>query len=133
MPVQPKTATGTRDTLLPALETWQMQDWLLACDRPAAEGPPPCLMVVADLMPALPGEEAVVLLDRGADYVEIVGLFLDNLGRTQQRRLVHPDGRTVTAEEARQLLDSYRLAPPPLSPAFLNQIGTGEDGLVVLP
>lgn len=133
LPVQPATATGTRDTLLPSVEAYQLQDWLQVCRAPTGDGQSPCLMVVADLMPAFPGEEALLLLDRSPDYVEIVGLYLDDQGFTRIRSAMHPDGRPIDAAEARQVLQSYRSAPPPLSQAFLNQLGQGADGLIVLP
>ena len=133
LPIQPATATGTRDTLFPAVEAYQLQDWLQVCRAAPLDGQPPCLMVVADLMPAFPGEEALLLLDRGPDYIEIVGLYLDDQGFTRFRSAMHPDGRPIDADEARQLLRSFVASPPPLAPAFLNQFGSGADGVIVLP
>lgn len=133
LPVQPATATGTRDTLLPAVEDYQLQDWLQVCQRPGTDEQPPCLMVVADLMPAVPGEEALIFLERNAGYVEVAGLYLDDQGFARYRSVTHPDGRTIDPAEARQLLQDYRAAPPPLAPALLNQLGTGADGVLILP
>lgn len=133
MPVQPASATGTRDTILPAVEDYQLQDWLQVCGRESPPGEPPCLMVVTDLMPAIPGEEALVLLQRSADYAEIVGLYIDARGFAQYRTATHPDGRPIEPVEAVRLLEAWRETPPPLSPAHLNQVGTGTEGLLFLP
>lgn len=133
LPLQPATATGTRDTILPAVEVWQLQDWLQVCQGPLAGNQPPCLMVVADLMPAVPGEEALVFLRRSPDYVEVLGLFIDDHGFAQYRTATHPDGRAITAGEAMGLMDAWAKAPPPVTPAQLNQVGTGADGLMILP
>lgn len=133
LPVQPPTATGTRDSLLPSVPVWQLQDWLQVCQGQGAGGASPCLMVVADLIPALPGEEALILLERGTGYIEISGIYLDSSGTAQTRAVVHPDGRGISSEDARALLESYRLAPPPVTAALLNQLGTGADGVMLVP
>ncbi|HMS95207.1 MAG TPA: DUF4153 domain-containing protein [Tabrizicola sp.] len=133
MPVQPASATGVRDTILPALEDYQLQDWLQICGRETPPGERPCLMVVADLMPAIPGEEALVVLQRDADYAEIVGIYIDARGFAQYRTATHPDGRPIEPVEAIRLLEAWRLAPPPVTSAQLNQLGTGAEGLMILP
>ena len=133
LPVQPATATGTRDTLLPEVDDYQLQDWLQVCGQSLSTDGPPCLMVVADLLPTLPGEEAFLFLDRSADYIEIVGLYLDAKGVLQYRTATHPDGSVIDTVEAKALMEAYRLTPPPVSAALLNQLGTGEDGLIILP
>lgn len=133
LPVQPATATGTRDSLLSLAEDYTIEDWRSACARVVEGGGPACLMVVVDLLPSQPGEEAMIFLDRSADYVEVQGLYVDGQGMLIQRSPVRPDGRYVSVEEARALLRDYAVTPPPLTPAMLNQIGTGETGLMILP
>ena len=135
MPVQPATATatGTRDTLLAAVDDYLLQDWAQVCDRVLETGKPGCLMVVADLLPDHPGEEAMLFLQRGADYTEVSGLYLDNAGVPVMRSASHPDGRYLESAEAATLLRQYQEAPPPVTAVPLNQIGTGEAGLIFLP
>lgn len=133
MQLQPATATGTRDVLLGQAEVYQLQDWLQVCETPQAGGRPACVMVVADLLPLRPGEEAMLLLQRSPDYVEIAGLYLDDQGVLQYRSAVRADGRPIGPAEALALLEAYQAAPPPVTAAELNQLGTGEAGLVVLP
>jgi hypothetical protein len=130
--VQPATATGTRDTLLRAVDDYQLQDWNQVCDGPDT-GAPRCLMVVADLLPDRPGEEAMLFLQRSPDYVEISGLYLDDGGNPVLRTASHPDGRYPDAAEAATLLRQFQETPPPVTAVPLNQIGTGAAGLIFLP
>lgn len=133
LPVQPASATGMRDVILGAAGEYQLQDWLQVCAAPVETGQPGCLLVVADLLPLRPGEEAMIFLQRSAEYVEVSGLYLDDSGMLVWRSALRPDGRFLSAEEAARLLRQYQAAPPPLTGAELNQLGTGVDGLVFLP
>ncbi|NHB78491.1 DUF4153 domain-containing protein [Rhodobacter calidifons] len=133
MPVQPASATGTRDMLLDAAEDYMLRDWKQVCGEGLGSGRAGCLMVVADLLPALPGEEAMLFLQRGADYVEITGIYLGPDGRVVQRITARPDGGFFSGAEAADLMRSYQDAPPPLTPALVNQLGTGETGLMIQP
>jgi Domain of unknown function (DUF4153) len=132
MPVQPATAAGTRDMILGLAEVYMLQDWTAVCERKLETGRPACLMVVADLMPALPGEEAVVFLGRSPDYVEVLGVSLD-AGVLRTRSVLRPDGSDLDTAEAAALLRQYQETPPPTTRAMLNQLGTGETGLIILP
>jgi len=133
MPVQPASATGTRDTLLAAADSYLLESWTAVCETSADVGPPACLMVVADLLPLLPGEEAMLFLRHSEDYIEIVGVFLDDSGVAQTRAALRPDGRYIEAPEAAALMFQYRTTPPPVTAAMLNQVGTGGSGLFILP
>ena len=133
IPVQPPTATATRDTLLAGAPDYQLRDWREVCSRLAGDGGPACLMVVADLLPRFPGEEALLMLERDPDYTEIVGLYLNQDGTLISRAVLRADGLYPTSDEATALLRAWREATPPLSPAAINQLGTGDSGLIVLP
>ena len=133
MPVQPVTATGTRDMLLRAVDDYQLQDWSGVCQGGAETEVPRCLMVVADLLPNHPGEEAMLFLQRSHDYTEISGLYLDDSGDPVLRTASHPDGRYPDAAEAAILMRQYQEMPPPVTAVPLNQLGTGPVGLIFLP
>jgi hypothetical protein len=132
MPVVPAGATGTRDTLIAGADDYLLNDWADVC-RPKPGGQPGCLMAVADLLPARPGEEAVLLLVREDRYVELLGLYLDDAGRLATRLVQRADGRAMPPEEMRDLQNAWTQAPPPLTQAPVNQLGTGDGGLVFLP
>lgn len=133
IPVQPAGATGTRDMLISAAEDFQVSDWTGICSRQIASGRPGCLMVVADLLPRRPGEEAMLLLLRTDTYVELLGLYLDDAGRLATRPVQRADGRFLTMDAMVALVESWSAAPPPMTTAPVNQLGTGEDGLLFLP
>jgi Domain of unknown function (DUF4153) len=133
MPVQPATATGTRTMLLDAAEVYQLQDWQQVCEMELRPGHPGCLMVVADLLPSRPGEEAMLFLQRSEDYTEVSGLYLDDAGVLVARMVTHPDGRYLDATDAAALLQQFQETPPPVTAAELNQLGTGAGGLLFLP
>lgn len=133
MPVQPATATGTRDTLLAAAFDFQLRDWQEICAKSASVGGSACLMVVADLLPLFPGEEALLVLERDPDYTEIIGLYMGLDGSLITRPVLRADGAYPTSEEAAALLLTWTEAPPPLTQAPINQLGTGESGLILQP
>jgi hypothetical protein len=133
IPVQPPGATATRDLLLAAAPDFQRSDWAGYCAATTEAGQPACLMVVADLLPSRPGEEAVLILGSGSGYQDVIGLFLDDSGALATRAVSRVTGGYVTGDEVAALLKAWRTAPPPLSRAEMNQLGTGDDGLIFLP
>lgn len=133
IPVQPTGAGAMRDILFAAAAPHERRDWAARC-LPAAEGGQPgCVLVVADLLPDRPGEEAMLVLGAGTGYQDVMGLYLDDAGRLAVRAVYRADGGYASAEDARALLDAARLAPPPLTAARINQLGTGPEGLLFLP
>lgn len=133
LPVQPASATGMRDVILGAAEDYQLQDWMAVCTTQIETRQPACLMVVADLLPLRPGEEAMLFLQRSQDYTEVSGIYLGDSGQVMMRAAATADGRSLTSAEASELLRQYQAAPPPVTGAELNQLGTGESGLIFLP
>ncbi|MCU0903047.1 MAG: DUF4153 domain-containing protein [Tabrizicola sp.] len=133
MPIQPATATGTRDTLFAAAEDYMLEDWMRVCESRPVPGQDACLMVVADLLPARPGEEAILFLQRSLDYVEISGIYVGDDGQLVSRTATRADGRYYNGTEASELMRQYQDTPPPLTAAQLNQLGTGDTGLIILP
>jgi len=133
LPVQPATATGTRDTLLAAAFDFQLRDWQEVCARPASSGGSSCLMVVADLLPLFPGEEAMLVLEHDPDYTEVIGLYLSMDGTLITRPVLRADGTYPTSDEAATLLRDWSQVPPPMTQAPINQLGTGESGLMLQP
>ncbi|CAN1572451.1 Protein of unknown function DUF4153 [Paracoccaceae bacterium] len=133
MPVQPPSATGTRDTLLAGADGYLLESWTAICTATPDTGAPACLMVVADLMPLRPGEEAMLFLQHSPDYIEIIGVFLDDGGVAQTRSALRVDGGYISPDQALALMQQYQTTPAPVTAVLLNQMGTGDAGLFVLP
>jgi Domain of unknown function (DUF4153) len=133
MPLQPPTATAMRDVLLMALAAPDISLWTDACKRVLEDGRAGCVMVVADLLPLRPGEEGLVVLNLEGDYVQVLGLYLADDGTLAQRSVVQPDGRYPAGPQALALLRTLQDRLPAVSPALLNQLGTGEAGVLFLP
>ncbi len=130
MPLQPPTATATRDFLLAGLDGYTVNDWAMACGRNLPDGKPGCLMVVADLWPREPGEEAIVLLNQGG-WAMMQGLIFRD-GKTETRQVWAGAGGTLDTQAALALLSAWQSEAPPLAPVPLNQLGV-EGGLILLP
>jgi hypothetical protein len=119
--------------LLRAVDEYQLQDWQQVCETALDPGRPGCLLVVADLLPSRPGEEAMLFLQRSLDYTEITGLYMDDTGQVVSRAATHPDGRYIDPVEAAALMRQFQETPPPVTAAHLNQLGTDAAGLIFLP
>ncbi len=62
MPVQPGSATATRDAILGLADSSDLAYWADRCTDPLPQGGPGCVLVVADFLIGLPGEEALLIL-----------------------------------------------------------------------
>ncbi|MDP3263686.1 MAG: DUF4153 domain-containing protein [Tabrizicola sp.] len=133
MPLQPASATGTRDMIFAAMQEYELSTWLDACKRVQTDGRPGCVLAVADLLPTMPGEEAMVVLVEAGDYAQVYGLYFLADGSLAQRTAVRSNGTYPSPDEARALLRTFQDQPPAVAPALLNQLGTGETGLLILP
>lgn len=134
MPLQPPGATATRDMLLAALSDDDLRRWTNACRGMTDDGRAGCVLAVADLWPAEPGEEAVAVLRDPSGWVEAVGLGLRG-GQPVTRSVVTLDGAGIDMTSGMALLRSLQDAPAPVSAAPLNRIGRGDpaQGLLLLP
>ena len=132
MPLQPATATATRDMLLAAIPAMELQSWIDACRNPLpGRDRPGCVFVVADLWPDEPGEEALVILRETPGFVRYEGLGMRG-GEVQRRSVVAVSGLLPDQAEGEALIAALQDAPAPVAPAPLNQLGAA-GGLMLLP
>jgi hypothetical protein len=132
MPLQPATATATRDMLLAGVPAVELQSWLEACREPLPGGARPgCVFVVADLWRDAPGEEAVVLLREMSGFVRYEGLGLTG-GVLQRRSVASMAGALPDREAGVALIETLQDAPPPVEVAPLSVLGV-NGGLLLLP
>lgn len=132
MPLQPAGATATRDMLLAAISADELRMWIADCQTllPGSDRPG-CVFVVADLWPGEPGEEAVALLRDPSGYLRYEGLGMI-AGEVQRRSVLPLAGMLPDLAEGVALITALQDAPPPVSPAPLNQMGVA-GGLVLIP
>jgi hypothetical protein len=131
LPLQPVSATGTRDSVLMGMQVYELRDLLSACRRKLPGGGAGCLMVVADLVPELPGEEAVLGMEMDG-WASLDGVMVkDGALYRQGMRMV--DGQYLETEAVRLLMAEWQVTPPALAPLRLNQLGTGATGLFMTP
>jgi Domain of unknown function (DUF4153) len=132
MPLQPATATATRDGFLAASDVNTLQRWTQACAEKLPDGAPGCVMVVADLYPGQPGDEAIFAQYSPVGYISYTGLRLDG-NRLDMRQILPIFDASPTGVQAQAELRALQTAPPVLVPAPLNMLKIGEAGLIMVP
>lgn len=134
MPLQPPQATATRDILIAAVPTYDLSRWTGFCRNLTDDGRAGCVLAIADLWPAEPGEEAVFIARDSAGWVEAWGLGLQ-AGTPVLRPVFRMNGAPIDPDTGLALLRSLQDAPPVVSAAPLNRIGRGDPltGIVVQP
>ncbi len=132
LPLQPVTATATRDMVLAAAKPADLAEWLRDCSAQMPDGAPGCVLVVADLWTDYPGEEAMLLRRVGADQVVIEGLLPDK-GALQRRQVLAVGGIMPDLAQGSALIAALQKAPPAMSAAPVNRISVGDLGLMVAP
>jgi hypothetical protein len=132
LPLQPPTATATRDMLLDALAPEDIAAWLDMCRTPLPKGGPGCVMVVADLWPSQPGEEALVALRAPGGWLRLDGMALQD-GLLILRPVLAVNGLYPDLAQGEALIAAWQAEPPPLSPVPLNRVGGAGEGLFLQP
>lgn len=124
LPLQPAGATATRDLFLALFDAGSLRDLLGACRRKMDDGRRGCVMVVVDLLPRSPGEEALLAMQRDADNVQFEGFVQ---GRQRFEPILRgPNGAWPIGAEARALLRAWQEAPPAVEPAPVNRLVGSE-------
>ena len=131
LPLIPVSATGTRDVVLAAMGGQELRDLLGVCEARLPDGAWSCVLVVADLIPAIPGDEAV-LGTRMGGWNRLEGL-IPNGGNLTRAPMRTQDGRSLNSAEVVALMLEWQTTPPVVAPVALNQLGAGPAGLVLLP
>ncbi len=129
--LQPPGAVATRDIYLKSLADYDAMTILRACRTAMPGGGAGCVMLVADLLPQLPGEEAIIA-HRGPDgYITYEGYSMAD-GVAQQRSLA-VTGTLPQFDEGIALIRAWQVTPPALTPAPINQIAVPGGGLFLYP
>lgn len=126
--LQPQTATATRDLFLSEFDSDGLKEVIRACKSQLPGGGKGCVMVVADLLPHSPGEEAVLALWNDSGFASFEGLVQGR--RRYETVLRGPSGIIPFGEEAAKLMRDWQTAPPAVEPAPINRFA--GSGLMVL-
>jgi hypothetical protein len=79
MPVRPEGAAPP-EGMLAALQVYTLDRLEQACARSLPDGRPACAMIVADLNPHWPGDEALIVTDGGGGFTDVMLLHRDPAG-----------------------------------------------------
>lgn len=135
LPVQPDTdaAKALRARILAGVSVEDVQGWQTECDVHLPEGGPGCVLVVADFLPATPGDEAMLIARSNAGYLVMEGFGFD--GDTLLRRAITAYAGTVPGyDEGAALIEDLQKGPAAVSTVPLNQIVVqGLPGLAFAP
>ncbi|MDO8882887.1 MAG: DUF4153 domain-containing protein [Pseudotabrizicola sp.] len=132
LPLQPEGATATRDMYLNALDSYRLNALLESCGRQMPGGGAGCVMVVADLVPGLPGEEALLLDYSLGGFVQFTGFRNDAALGPVIREVLPANGVLPQYEAGEALIRKWQAAPPPTMPLAVNQLNLPEGGGLIL-
>jgi hypothetical protein len=132
MPVQPGSATATRDAILGLADSSDLAYWADRCTDPLPQGGPGCVLVVADFLIGLPGEEALLILRQSDGYISYDGLVMAD-GLLQHRAVISPFGDLPDYASGAAMIRELQKAPPALLAAPVNQIQSGGINLMLQP
>lgn len=132
LPLQPPGAVELRDSYLKTLEIYELLSLRRACATALPGGGAGCVLVVADLLPEAPGDEAILAQRGPGGYVGFQGFGLIE-GAVARREVRVLGGEMPQFDEAAALIRQWQAGPPDLGPAAVNQIALPAGGMVVLP
>ena len=134
LPLQPAGAAATRDMYLNALDTYRLIALRESCARQMPGGGVGCVMVVADLVPGLPGEEALLLDYSIGGFVQFTGFRNDAVFGPMIREVLPANGVLPQYEAGEALIRAWQAAPPATVPLPVNQLNLpGGGGLILAP
>lgn len=134
LPLQPEGATATRDIYLAALDDYRLTALRDSCAHQMPGGGAGCVMVVADLVPGLPGEEALLLDYSPGGFVQFTGFRTDPVAGPTIRDVMPANGVLPQHEAGEGLIRAWQAAPPATLPLTVNQLSLpGGGGLILAP
>lgn len=132
LPVQPATATATRDAFLDLAAPDMVQIWSAACQPPDA--PPPasqCGVIVADFLTDATGEE-VLFLQKDDYGLQISGFSFGPDGVQSHSAVAGAMMGYLYSDPESDLFARLMASPPSLMPAPMNVIPLG-GGIMFMP
>jgi hypothetical protein len=133
VPVQPASAAESRDAVLSTLDPFWVKALHAACGNRLPDGGPGCVLLVADLMPSEPGDEAVVIWREDGDRLQFLAFRMMQSGPSQAT-VLWENGRQPPPDGAAAAIAALQSSPPIPVPAPLNMLPIpGSPGILMLP
>ncbi len=132
LPVQPPTATATRDKLLKDVPGQMLDIWLRACRNTLPGGKPGCVLLVGDLRTDFFGDEAIVIVRDEQDYLQMNG-YAEISGLMQWQSTFSINGSLPAHGRSIEILLALQNDMPQIASAPLNQIQIDGFGIILLP
>ncbi len=132
MPLQPPGAGAIRDMFLDSLDNYRLISLRESCERQMPGGGAGCVMVVADLQPRVPGEEALLLDYAPGGYVNFMGFRNDLQSGPMMREVLPSDAVLPQYEAGADLIRAWQVAPPAIMPVPMNQLVLPQGGGIML-
>ncbi|MFN7223888.1 MAG: DUF4153 domain-containing protein [Paracoccaceae bacterium] len=132
MPLQPPGAAAIRDMYLDILDNYRLIALRDSCGRQMPGGGAGCVMVVADLQPRVPGEEALLLDYAPGGYVNFTGFRNDVQAGPMMREVLPADAVLPQYEAGADLIRAWQAAPPTMMPVPMNQLVLPQGGGLML-
>jgi hypothetical protein len=126
LPVQPANATALRDRMLDLASPEDLDAWSRACAARLPQGGPGCLLLVADFLPDLAGDEGLLILRSAGGYLTYLGFSLvdDGLRFLQ----IDSTGALPNFETGEAMMQSLQSAPPRTRPVPRSEVILPDGG-----
>jgi hypothetical protein len=133
IPLRPATATAERDAILSQMDHWELQGWMDGCARILPDATPGCVLVVADFLPRVAGQEAMFLALTPDGLLRQEAL-LPSAGGAYLRANVENAAPPASARPgAAEILMALQAADPVLEPEPRFQLQTPAGALAIAP
>lgn len=131
LPVQPVTATATRDAWIDLATDYDLQDWSRICTPDASAEPALCGVIVGDFLTDSSGEEVLLVQKQGANLF-VSGFAFGEAGLEPYSVSAGGSIGYVPEAQTDALFASLMAGPPTLMPAPMNIIPLA-GGIMFLP
>ncbi len=132
LPLQPASASAAQAALLQGIGDYDLAEVKAACARKTGDVAKSCVMIVADFLTAVQGDEGLVAIIGEAGDLRLYGLTQDaSRGNWASTSLIGTD--YPSGEGAIAAIRAWQTAPPQLTPAPIMQLPLGAGGLILGP
>jgi Domain of unknown function (DUF4153) len=132
LPIQPANSATARDRVLAAFTSYDLQNLLDACRLKLPDGTAGCAMIFADMLPAEPGDEAVVASYYGENYGNFEAIYVKDGNIIRASAVVAP-GTSSFQDNAAGMIRAMQMTVAKVRPVPMNMVDVGGFGLMAYP